>query len=81
MQTIHVTKKAEADGSLSIRLPLGQPEAEYEIVVIVQPKAADCGAIGRDWPADYFERTFGSIDDETFVRPPQGALPEAVDFD
>jgi len=33
------------------------------------------------WPEGYFEQTFGSIDDETFARPPQGDLPDAVDFE
>jgi hypothetical protein len=35
----------------------------------------------RGWPPAFFETTFGSIDDETFVRPPQGELPRAVDLD
>lgn len=33
------------------------------------------------WPPDYFEQTFGSIKDETFVRPPQGELPQAVELE
>lgn len=35
----------------------------------------------RGWPPGYFENTFGSIDDETFVRQPQGELPKPVSFD
>ena len=34
-----------------------------------------------DWPPGYFEQTFGSITDETFIRPPQGQLPKAVELE
>ncbi len=80
MKTIHVSEKTGKDGTLSLRIPLGKADAEYEVIVVVQaksPRAPD----EKGWPAGYFERTFGSIDDETFVRPPQGELPRAVEFD
>ena len=35
----------------------------------------------RGWPLGYFDKTFGSIDDATFVRQPQGELPRAVEID
>jgi hypothetical protein len=38
-------------------------------VVVLRPKPNG----GKDWPG-YFD-LFGSIDDETFVRPPQSDLP------
>ena len=40
MQTIRVLEKTGKDGTLSLRIPLGQPEAEYEVLVVVQPRAA-----------------------------------------
>ena len=39
MQTIRVLKKTGKDGMLSLRIPLGRPEAEYEVLVVVQPRA------------------------------------------
>jgi hypothetical protein len=39
MQTIRVLEKTGKDGALSLRIPLGQPEAEYEVLVVVQPRA------------------------------------------
>ena len=39
MQTIHAAEKTGSDGTLTLRLPLGQPETEFEVVVVVQPKA------------------------------------------
>jgi hypothetical protein len=81
MQTIRVLEKTGKDGMLSLRIPLGKPEAEYEVLVVVQPRTAAAMPEERGWPAGYFETTFGSIDDETFVRPPQGELPKPVEFD
>ena len=83
MQTVRVSEKTGSDGILHLRIPVGEPEAEYEAVVVLQPRAAAQapGTLGsRAWPAGYFEETFGSITDEAFVRPPQGELPEAVEL-
>jgi hypothetical protein len=62
-------KKTGTDGAFSLRIPLGEPEAEYEVLVVVHPKGS---TEARDWPPGYFETTYGSITDETFMRPPQG---------
>jgi hypothetical protein len=80
MQTIRVTEKTGKDGTLSLCIPLGTPEAEYEVVVVVHQSSTGVPE-DRGWPPGYFDKTFGSIDDETFVRPPQGELPKPVDFD
>jgi hypothetical protein len=71
MQTIRAMEKTGKDGMLSLRIPLGAPETEYEVLVVVQPKAATTTPEERGWPPGYFDLA-GSIDDETFVRPPQG---------
>lgn len=80
MQTILVREKTGKDGTLSLRIPLGNPEAEYEVLVVVQPNAAGTTPEERGWPPGYFDLA-GSIDDETFVRPPQGELPPPVELD
>jgi hypothetical protein len=38
MQTIHATEKTASDGTLTLRIPLGQPDTEFEVVVVAQPK-------------------------------------------
>jgi hypothetical protein len=81
MQTIRVLEKTGKDGMLSLRIPLGKPDAEYDVLVVVQPTAAATTPEERGWPPGYFEKTFGSIADDTFVRPPQGELPRPADFD
>lgn len=78
MQTIHVSRKTTADGVLSLQIPLGRPDAEFEVLVVITPK--DGSSVNRGWPPGYFDLA-GSIDDETFVRPPQGELPAPVEFD
>jgi hypothetical protein len=81
MQTIRVLEKTGKDGMLSLRIPLGKPEAEYEVLVVVQPRTATTTLDEQGWPPGYFENTFGAIADDTFVRPPQGELPKPVELD
>lgn len=83
MQTVRVLEKTGEDGILHLRIPLGTPGAEYEVVVVVHPRTIPswpAAAEESGWPTDYFEQTFGSITDETFVRPPQGELPRAPEL-
>jgi hypothetical protein len=77
MHTMKATEKTGSDGTLTLRLPLGQPNTEFEVVVVVQPKVV----VGQEgWPPGYFDLA-GSIDDTAFVRPPQGELPPPVKFE
>jgi hypothetical protein len=84
MQTIRVLEKTGKDGSLHLNIPLGTPESEFEVLVVLQPTGVSVngGASGeRGWPPGYFDSTYGSITDETFTRPPQGELPKPVDLE
>ena len=63
------------DGKLHLEVPVGQPDTEFEVEVIARPKPARVSL-----PAGYFNR-IGSIDDETFVRHPQGELPPPVELE
>jgi hypothetical protein len=38
MQTVRLLEKTDKDGTLSLRIPLSQPESEFEVIVVVQPK-------------------------------------------
>ena len=73
MQTLRVTERTGKDGVLNVSIPLGTPEADFDVVLVVQPKEAKPGPATPEelgWPPGYFELA-GSIDDETFVRPPR----------
>ena len=81
METIRVLEKTGKDGTLNLRIPLGKPEAEFEVVVIVQPRVpASSTAEELGWPPGYFDLA-GSITDETFVRHPQGEMPKPVELE
>jgi hypothetical protein len=49
MQMIHVREKTGKDGMLSLRIPLGKPEAEYQVLVVVQPRTAAIAAPSGEW--------------------------------
>jgi hypothetical protein len=83
MHTLRVTQRAGEDGTLHLSVPLLTPGSEYEVVVVVQPKEMKAAPVTPEdlgWPPGYFDLA-GSIDDETFVRPPQGEMPKPVVFD
>ena len=75
-------EKTGNDGRLHLDIPLGIPNAEFEVIV----KACAAATTSqppedRGWPPGYFENTFGSITDDTFVRPDQGELPKPVELE
>jgi len=80
MQTIRLSQKTDKDGSLSLVIPLGAPDQEYDVVVVLESKPSRLTPEERGWPPGYFDLA-GSIDDETFQRHPQGKLPKPVEFD
>jgi hypothetical protein len=80
VQTIRLQEKTGKDGTLSLRIPLGMPDAEYDVVVVLQPMGVTTPQ-DRGWPPGYFDKTFGSIDDESFVCPPQGKYVRSAEMD
>ena len=82
VQTLRVTERTGKDGVLHVSIPLGTPETDFEVVMVVQAKATGPSSATPDqpsWSPGYFNLA-GSIDDETFVRPPQGELPKPVEM-
>jgi hypothetical protein len=82
MKTIRLSERAGEDGVLHLRIPVGCPDAEFDAVVVLQPSEpqGDRGAGTDSWPAGYFEEVAGSIDDETFDRPPQGKHEQRLEL-
>jgi hypothetical protein len=83
MQTIHIRSKAGDDGVLHLRIPVGTPHAEYQVVVVMQPEVIDPPKTPEElgWPPGFFEETAGSIQDETFKRHDQGEFEKRLDFE
>jgi hypothetical protein len=72
VQTIRVLEKTGKDGMLSLSIPLGKPNGEYEVLVVVQPRVAVTTPEKLGWPPGYFDLA-GSIDDETFFPSEEAA--------
>lgn len=73
--SIILTSKSDTDGKLHIEIPVGVPGKEFEVEIVVRP-----GPTAIALPPNYFD-LIGAIDDETFVRPPQGVLPPPVSLE
>lgn len=77
MQVVRVSARSDPDGVLRLTIPVGSPGGEFEVAVVVTPRPAVNGPARPKtpeelgWPPGFLERTFGSIDDDSFVRPPQ----------
>ena len=63
VKAIHLSEKTDKEGTLLLRLPLGKPETEYEVMVVFQPSEAAVPATPeeRGWSPGYFG-LIGSID-------------------
>ena len=43
MQAIQIRERTNKAGTLSLTIPLGQPDTEFDVVVVIQPKASANG--------------------------------------
>lgn len=75
MSNILIRSRSGPDCKLHLEVPVGQPNTDFEVEVVFRAK----GDPSEKWPAGFFD-LFGSITDETFVRPPQGELPRPVEL-
>lgn len=69
MSSIVLQSRSGPDSKLHLEVPVGEPNAEFEVEVTVRPKCAE-----RSFPPGYFD-LIGSIDDETFKVHPQPPMP------
>ena len=44
MQTIQTSERTSTDGTLHLRVPLGRPDTDFDVVLVVQPKSVANGA-------------------------------------
>jgi hypothetical protein len=81
MQTtplIEIQSRVGPDGVLSLTIPVGSENANREVTVTiagVNRQGARPPMTQHEWE-EFVQRTAGSIDDPTFVRPPQGEFEE-----
>jgi hypothetical protein len=83
MDTYRSPGKSGEDGIVHLDIPVGVPNSEFDIVVILQPKTPETepeAPASLGWPPEYFEETAGSIDDPTFRRHNQGEFETRLEF-
>jgi hypothetical protein len=56
-----------------------QDSIAAKLLAEMRSRAPNAEAPG--WPAGFFEKTFGSIDDETFFRHPQGEYEKRLELE
>jgi hypothetical protein len=84
MNVIRLTATAGADRTLHLAVPVETAGGEYGVAVVLSPMKGTGTSESIQypgWPAGYVESTFGSIQDETFVRHPQPVFPPAKVLD
>ena len=83
MPTHRTLTEVGRDGVLHLEIPVGTPDAEFEVVVVLQPSCpASDPAILEDlgWPPGSFEQAAGSIQDPTLRRHEQGEFQRRPGF-
>jgi len=78
MITFPAKARTDADGTLSLTIPTGLPDAEVEVVVVVEAAGRERTVLADEWPEGYFAETFGSLRDAGLERPPQGQLQDRL---
>ncbi len=75
MRVVQLTVTPDADGVLRFAIPAGAEGVRFRADVVLTPLPAENGkhaaptAEDRGWPPGW-ERVYGSVQDETFVEPP-----------
>jgi hypothetical protein len=83
VQMLRIFSQAGEDGILHLEIPVDAPNGEFEVVVVLQPKAPETRpptSKASGWPPGFIEETAGSIQDETFKRHDQGEFEKRLDF-
>lgn len=74
MPQITITGTVSPDGILTAHVPATVLPGLHQIVVVVAEESTG------DWPAGYFEATFGSIPADDLERGPQGDYDQRDDL-
>lgn len=67
VKTLHFRQKSGANGHLRIDIEVGKPDAECDVVVVIEPRVAP-----NEWLPGFWEQMSQGWQGEPLVRPPQG---------
>jgi hypothetical protein len=70
MNTVRKILQSDDTATVTVEVPVSSPRRQFEVVVVWQEVEEG----PSEWPEGWLEATDGTIDDPTFVRPPQGEL-------
>jgi hypothetical protein len=75
MKTIEITQRTGEDKLLKLTIPVEQANQRYRMVIVLEPEADAQLPESKTsvWPPGFIESTYGSIQDESFVRQPQAS--------
>jgi len=78
MPPLQFTSTVDANGVLSLNVPVGKDAANQVVRVTIEPSPSDGGGAGDSHEAwrKFLAATAGTIDDPTFRRHDQGALEQ-----
>lgn len=72
MKTLHFRSRSGADGLLKLTVPVGTPDSELDVVVVLSPvPLGGAGLTQAEW-SDAIARSAGSVADASFQRHEQG---------
>jgi hypothetical protein len=80
MLTIPARTRTAGDGTLSLQVSTGIPDAEVDVLIVIETVRPDdrlTAPFMADWPVGYFE-LFGSLREVNLERPPQGELQDRL---
>ncbi len=75
MTSITLRSVSGPDGKLHLELPVGSPNTEFEVELVVRPTVS-----GPLLPPGYFD-LIGSVDDDTLVVHSQPPVPPPLDLE
>lgn len=73
MVSFSVKTRLMPDGTLQVAIPTGLPEADVDVLVIVNPLAGrgTRSTTSGSWPEEYFDKTYGCLAEDPLARGPQ----------
>jgi hypothetical protein len=81
MKTIETTQTAGPDKLLHVTIPVDEANRPYRMVILLEPADGSAPKEKKGWPPGFIESTYGSIQDETFIRHPQGEYEHRLEFE
>lgn len=81
MKTIETTQTAGPDKLLHFTIPVDEANRPYRMVIVLVPEEVPAPSEKKGWPPGFNESTYGSIQDESFMRHPQGEYERRLEFE